>query len=185
MQMSAARTILAIIAQGGSFSCSDLQEKSGLPLQKVKRAMLVLHRGRCIDSEPLRFAATAAGVERHVAEVAEALRAQVARAEKLAEAARNRKSPGRKALPEEVREARYRERVRHQIEKRAEARRASRLADEQVRAASEAERTRVAEVARALVQQACASRPAIEWAWAAVMPAMDGSSATEGGRSAD
>ncbi|WP_027730974.1 hypothetical protein ABL850_14810 [Variovorax paradoxus] len=172
--MNATQTILAILAQGSSFSYAELQEKSGLPLQKVKSAMTVLRRGRCLAMEPVRFRATAAGTQRHEADVLKALNAKETRAEKLAEKSRNRKSPGRKPLPADVREARYRERVRRQIEKRAQARQEARLAKGRSRVATQAERDRIAEAAKESVQQASASRTAIEQAWCSFARASEG-----------
>lgn len=175
--MNATQTILAILAQGGSFSYAELQEKSGLPLQKVKSAMTVLRRGHCLAMEPVRFKATAGGMQRHEADVQKALNAEEDRAEKLAEKARNRKSPGRKPLPADVREARYRERVRRQVEKRTQARQEARLAKERSRVATQAERDRIAEAAKECVQQASASRTAIEHAWRSIACATEGEGA--------
>ena len=175
--MSASHTILAILAQGGASSYADLQEKSGLPLAKIKGALTVLRRGRCIESEPVRFRATAAGAQRHEGDLAKALRADEVRAEKLAEAARNRKSPGRKPLPADVREARYRERVQRQIEKRTRARQAARLAKERSHVATQAECNRIAEAAKESVQQARASRTDIEQVWGCICRATEGEGA--------
>lgn len=160
--MNATKLVLEALAAGKPMSAEELQVATGLPMPRVYNAMVVLRRRGHQLAEPQRYVATEGGRE-WLAAVARQKEAKAAlAAEKKALAAARPKKIGRTPLPAEVREARYRARVRLNSERRT-------IARMQVRAEKDAaEARRIAEIAEESVQQGRASRTPLEMAWGAL-----------------
>jgi sugar-specific transcriptional regulator TrmB len=159
--MNATKLVLEALAAGQPMSAEELQAATGLPMPRVYNAMVVLRRRGHQLAEPQRYVATEGGLEWLAAVARQKEAKEKMAAEKKALAAARPKKIGRRPLPEEVREARYRARVRRNSERRT-------LARMQARAEKDAiEAERIAGLADESVRQGRASRTPLEMAWGA------------------